>query len=223
MLFARHGKRVLVLDLDVHHGDGVQDAFYERDDVMVISLHETGETLFPGTGRENEIGSGPGLGYTVNIPFPMDTHDEAYEKAFDIIVPPLMATFAPDVILLELGMDALANDPLAHLSLSNNVYVDLIHRILKQDRPILATGGGGYHVRNTVRGWALAWSVLCGDDQYDLSMGMGGVMLETVEWSGGLRDRTVPVDLDRQLQVNTEVNRTIERLRRAVFPIHGLS
>lgn len=223
MILSDSFKRVLVLDLDVHHCDAVQDAFYKRKDIMTISLHESGETLFPGTGREAEIGSALGKGYTVNIPLPVGTYDAAYLNAFDQAALPLIKKFDPEVIILELGMDALANDPLAHLNLTNNVYADIINLILKIKRPILATGGGGYNIKNTVRGWALAWSVLCGDEEYDLSLGMGGVMLENMEWSGGLRDRTLPPDHQKQAMINAEIKKVIKRIKSTVFPIHGIT
>ncbi|MBW1821975.1 MAG: acetoin utilization protein AcuC, partial [Deltaproteobacteria bacterium] len=136
-------KRVLYLDVDAHHCDGVQDAFYVRKDVMVISLHESGKTLFPWTGFENEIGEGPGLGFNVNVPLPVGIFDEAYMTVFYKIVLQLIKAYKPDVIVLELGMDALAGDTLAHLGLTNNTYVEIINELLSFNKPILATGGGG--------------------------------------------------------------------------------
>lgn len=177
LTLAEAGARVLVLDLDVHHGDGTQNAFYERKDVMTISMHESGRTLFPGTGFEDEIGRGDGRGYCVNVPLPVGTYDGAYEFAFREAVLPLLQAFQPDAIVLELGMDGLAGDPLAHLNLTNNVYADIVGQVVALGRPIVATGGGGYHVENTVRGWSLCWSVLIGEQQDDQSIGMGGVML----------------------------------------------
>ncbi|MHC4657479.1 MAG: arginase family protein, partial [Planctomycetota bacterium] len=107
-ILAEAGKRVLYLDVDVHHGDGVAYAFYDRRDVMTISLHENPKVLFPGTGFENEIGKGEGTGYCVNVPLPVGTYDEAYMKVFDAIARPLIGAFNPDVIVFELGADALA-------------------------------------------------------------------------------------------------------------------
>jgi acetoin utilization protein AcuC len=223
MELADAGKRVVILDLDVHHGDGVADAFYARKDIMMISLHESGKTLFPGTGFENEIGSGEGKGYTVNIPLPEGTYDSAYLEVFNSIALPLIEKYDPDVIILELGMDGLISDPLGHLSLTNNIYADIIETILILQKPLLATGGGGYHVKNTARGWALAWSVLCGDSGHDLGLGMGGVMLETTEWAGGLRDRTFPPDVDKQMAIHDEIQKILKKLKSILFPIHGLA
>lgn len=224
MELADAGKRVLFLDIDAHHGDGVQDAFYDRDDVMTVSLHESGHTLFPGTGFVAEIGHGVGRGYSVNFPLPVGTYDAAFLHVLDEGALPLIRAFAPDVIVLELGMDALAGDPLAHLHLTNNAYADAIERVLALGVPILATGGGGYHVENTVRGWTLAWSVLCGDQEHHdaLSFGMGGVMLENTEWSGGLRDRELLSDAGRRNEVDAEIEATVRRVRETLFPLHGI-
>jgi len=218
------GKRVLFLDIDAHHCDGVQDAFYDRKDVMTISLHESGRTLFPGTGFEDEIGTGEGKGYTVNIPLPVGTYDAVYEKAFQDAALPLIKAYDADMIILEIGTDALAGDPLAHLHLTNNVHADITQAVVDLNKPLLATGGGGYNPENAVRGWALCWSVLCGDQraQRDLMLGMGGVMLENTDWVGGLRDRVLLADGGRRDAIDAEINLVIDRIRSRVFPIHGL-
>ena len=223
IVLAEHGRRVLFLDVDVHHGDGVQAAFYGRSDVMTISLHENGRYLFPGTGFEDDIGAGEGRGYSVNVPLPPGTYDAAYLRAFRSVALPLIGAFDPDVIVLELGMDTLAGDPLAHLSLTNNVHVEVIRRVLGFGKPVLATGGGGYHVDNTVRSWALAWTTLCGEETGDdAHLGLGGVMLETADWQGGLRDRVLVPDEDQKRLVDPMIDATIAAVKANVFPIHGL-
>ena len=218
------GRRVLFLDVDAHHGDGVQEAFYARKDVMTVSLHESGLTLFPGTGFPDEIGTGEGRGYAVNVPVPADVFDEAYLRAFHATALPLIGAYDPDVIVLELGMDGLSGDPLTHMSLTNNAYADVIEAVLGFGRPIVATGGGGYHVGNTARGWALAWSVFCGEEggQDDLAAGLGGVMLETTEWMGGLRDRAIVPASRQRNEVESAVDSVIEKVKANVFPYHGL-
>jgi len=222
-LFAEQGKKVLYLDVDVHHGDGVAYAFYDRSDVMTISLHQNPRTLFPGTGFENEIGTGQGKGYCVNVPLPVGTFDEAYMKAFNSIAPPLITAFNPDVIVLQAGADALAGDPLANLYLTNNVYVEIINFLLSLKRPILATGGGGYNVDNTVRAWALAWAVLSGADvSQDKNPAVSGVMLGSTEWQGGLRDRRLVISQAQQEMIIPAVEKTIETIKATIFPIHGL-
>jgi acetoin utilization protein AcuC len=222
-VLAEAGKRVLYLDIDVHNGDGVAHAFYGRSDVMTLSLHENPKTLFPGTGFEDEIGEGEGRGFCVNVPLPVGTFDQAYLHAFEAVAIPLIRAYNPDVIVLELGVDALAGDPLAHLQLTNNVYAEVINHLLRFDKPILATGGGGYHVENTVRAWALAWTVLSGQD---LDTGMdaviGGVMLQSTDWQGGFRDRELPVTNQQREMVVPPLQATIETLQAKVFPIHGL-
>ncbi|OGV64231.1 MAG: hypothetical protein A3K19_00285 [Lentisphaerae bacterium RIFOXYB12_FULL_65_16] len=223
MTLARHGKRVLFLDIDVHHCDGVQEAFYARSDVMTVSFHQNGHTLFPGTGFEREIGNGDGLGYTVNCPLPPGTYDEAYLRAFKAIALPLIGAFNPDIIVMEIGADTLAGDPLAGLNLTNNVFPEIIDRVLGFGKPILATGGGGYHVENTVRAWALAWTALCENEQSaDLMTGMGGVMLQSTDWQGGLRDRPLMPDVQQRPAVNAAIDQTIRTLQDLLFPLHGL-
>ena len=223
MILAEKGKRVLYLDVDVHHGDGVAQAFYDRCDVMTISLHQNPKTLFPGTGFENEIGTGPGKGYCVNVPLPVGTYDQAYMKAFKAIVPPLAGAYNPDVIVFELGADALAGDPLANLQLTNNIYAEVITQLLSYNKPILATGGGGYHIGNTVRAWALAWSIFCGADSgEDMDLAVGGVLLESTEWQGGFRDRRLAVSKSQREAVLPSIDATIKKLKATVFPIHGL-
>lgn len=223
LVLAEQARRVLFLDVDVHHGDGVQNAFYDRSDVMTMSFHESGTTLFPGTGFEHEIGTGEGRGYSVNVPLPVGTYDEAYMRAFDAVAVPLIGAFDPDVIVLEVGTDGLAGDPLAFLSLTNNTYAEIARRVMDVGKPILATGGGGYHLQNTARAWALLWSVLCaGESQEDMTLGLGGIMLESTDWQGGLRDRQlVPGSMQRKI-VDPAIDETIEKVRANLFAIHGL-
>lgn len=223
MVLAEQGKRVLSLDVDVHHGDGVTAAFYDRSDVMTISLHQNPRTLFPGTGFENEIGTGSGRGYCVNIPLPIGTFDEAYLLAIKTVVLPLIHAYKPDVFVFELGADALANDPLANLRLTNNVYVEIINNLLSFGKPVIMTGGGGYNIENTARAWALAWTVLCGQaDLLDVNIGAGGVMLQNTEWQGGLRDRALLVTAQQRDSVLPSLNTTLDILKATIFPIHGL-
>ncbi len=223
MVLAERVKRVLYLDVDVHHGDGVAYAFYDRSDVMTISFHQDPRTLFPGTGFADEIGTGQGKGYCVNVPLPVGTYDQVYLKAFEAIALPLIKAYNPDVFVFELGADALAGDPLAHLQLTNNVYAEIVHHLLAFNKPVVATGGGGYNVDNTVRAWALAWSIFCGADAgQHLGQAIGGVLLESTEWQGGLRDRALAVSESQLESVVPAVEATIETIKSTVFPIHGL-
>ena len=224
MALSDAGRRVLFLDVDVHHCDGVQSAFYNRDDILTLSLHESGKTLFPGTGAENETGEGQGKGYSVNIPLPVGTYDEAYFAAFNDAALPVMKAYNPDVFMLQIGMDGLTGDPLAHLHLTNNVYADIIKEVLSFDKPVLVTGGGGYNIDNTVRGWALAWQVMCGEDSHDdgIGLGMGGVMLENADWAGGLRDRAFISDAGQRQEVDKAVKETIRMVQAETFSYHGI-
>jgi len=223
MVLAEQAKRVLYLDVDVHHGDGVAYALYDRSDVMTISFHQNPRTLFPGTGLEDEIGEGEGKGYCVNVPLPVGTYDQAYMKAFEAIAVPLMKAYNPDVIVFELGADALAGDPLANLYLTNNTYAEIIHHLLSFETPILATGGGGYNMENTVRAWALAWSILAGADSHqELSHAVGGVMLESTEWQGGLYDRALAVTEQQRNAVEPAIEAVTRKIKKNIFPIHGL-
>lgn len=223
MTLAEAGKKVLYLDIDVHHGDGVVNAFYNRSDVMTISLHESGRMLFPGTGFEYEIGKGKGKGYCVNVPLPVGTYDQAYMRAFEAIVEPLVLAYKPDVIVFELGADGLVGDPLAHLNLTNNTYAHIIDYLMSLEKPILAAGGGGYNISNTVRAWALAWSIFAGaGDGEDMNLGVGGIMLETTDWVGRLRDRILPTEAAQREFVDSAIEATIEAVKNSVFNIHGL-
>lgn len=161
-LLADHGLRVAYVDIDAHHGDGVQNAFYDTDQVLTISLHETGLTLFPGTGFPEELGTGQGEGYSVNIPLAPETDDEIFSWAFDETVPPILEAFRPDVVVTQLGIDAHRNDPLSNLRLTMRGFLRAV-RLLQQSAPRwLALGGGGYHLGNVPRAWTAVWALMAG-------------------------------------------------------------
>jgi hypothetical protein len=125
--------------------------------------------------------------------------------------------------VVEAGMDCLAGDPLANLRCTNNVYADILHDVLRFGLPTIVTGGGGYHIENSVRGWALLWSVLAGeDDPHDIGIGMGGVMLESTDWRGGLRDHEQVLDADTVDAVNKDINATIAQVKERIWPRHGI-
>ncbi|MBV9230605.1 MAG: acetoin utilization protein AcuC, partial [Chloroflexi bacterium] len=155
--------KVLYIDFDAHHGDGVQRSFYDDPRVMTVSFHETGRYLFPGTGDVLELGNGSGRGYSVNIPLEPFTQDDSYIEAVDALLNPLLASFAPDVLITQHGCDTHAWDPLTHLSLT-------IHGIQAQIKAAhqlahtycsgrwVALGGGGYDLYRVVpRAWSLLW------------------------------------------------------------------
>ncbi len=154
------GLRVAYVDIDVHHGDGVQFGFYDTDRALTISLHESGLSLFPGTGFVEETGEGKGQGFSVNVPFAPGTDDEIFVWAFDEVVPPLLRAFAPDVLVTQLGTDTHRTDPLANLCLTTRGFAHAVRAFRATGRPWIALGGGGYDVANVPRAWTLAWAIM---------------------------------------------------------------
>jgi acetoin utilization protein AcuC len=154
------GLRVAYIDVDVHHGDGVQHAFYDNNQVLTISLHQSGRTLFPGTGFVEEIGKGEGQGFSINLPLPPFTDDETYLWAFRSIVPPLVSRFEPDVLVTQLGVDTHFLDPLASLALTTLGHEAIFNELNAMDLPWLALGGGGYNLDVVPRSWAMAFAVM---------------------------------------------------------------
>lgn len=168
-----HGMRVLYIDYDAHHGDGVQDIFYDDPEVMTVSLHESGLYLFPSTGFIDELGENEGHGACANVPLEAHTEDASFLAAFDALVPDLAAAFRPDIIVLQTGCDAHLLDPLTHLRCSTSLFEELVQRTVTIAEEhcggrIVATGGGGYAIREVVpRAWALTWAALCGEEASD--------------------------------------------------------
>lgn len=159
----RDGRRVLYVDLDVHHGDGVQALHLHDPGVLTFSIHESGGYLFPGTGGAGELGEGSAAGTAVNVPLEPYTGEDAWLSAVRALVPELAAAFGPDVIVSQHGADSHALDPLAHLRVTTTAMGEAARLV---DRTAhrhaggrwLATGGGGYDVYRVVpRAWALTW------------------------------------------------------------------
>ena len=155
--------RVAYVDIDAHHGDGVQWAFYDSPRVLTISLHQHPATLFPGTGFVEENGRGDGKGYSLNLPLWPDTDDDIYIRCFDEAVRPALEAFQPDYIVTQLGSDSLLDDPLANLNLTTKGFGHCLKsfREMARDKWV-ALGGGGYHPLNVARAWTLAWAVMLG-------------------------------------------------------------
>jgi len=153
---------VAYVDIDAHHGDGVQAAFYNTDRVLTISFHESGLFLFPGTGSPDELGEGEGAGYAANVPLPIGTDDETFLWALREVVPTLVGRFRPDTLVTQLGVDTFRADPLAHLNLTVQGFAEAVSLMKGLAPKWLALGGGGYDILGVARGWTAAWAVMNG-------------------------------------------------------------
>jgi acetoin utilization protein AcuC len=234
-LLGQGAERVAYVDIDVHHGDGVQAAFYDDPRVLTISLHETPQTLFPGTGGGSETG-GPGApGSAINIPLPPGTADDGWLRAFHAVVPDAVRAYAPDVLVTQHGCDSHAEDPLAHLMLSVDgqrasylALHDLAHEVC--EGRWVATGGGGYALVEVVpRAWTHLLAILGGQpvepsaetppawrEYVRTTLGRQAPLRMTDGRSAAYRDWSAGYDPDAWL------DRAIHATRTAVFPSHGL-
>ncbi|MBW7460969.1 acetoin utilization protein AcuC, partial [Paenibacillus sepulcri] len=159
----QYGVRVLYIDTDVHHGDGVQWTFYNESEVCTYSIHETGKFLFPGTGFVHERGAEHGYGANFNVPVDPYTEDDSWLESFTASIRKVAAAFKPDIIVSQHGCDAHAFDPLSHTHCSMRIYQEMpaiIHALAHQyaEGRWVAVGGGGYDIWRVVpRAWALVW------------------------------------------------------------------
>jgi acetoin utilization protein AcuC len=201
----KHGiRRVAIIDIDGHHGDGTQEIFY-NEPILKVSLHRQG--IFPGTGWVDEIGEGLGRGFSVNLPLPAGTGDKAYLLAFEEIVLPLLRGYKPELILNQFGVDGHYQDPLVGLALTTHAYEsiakilhELAHELCKGRYLVL--GGGGYNPRSTVRCWALMFLTV-------------SQALPPSEYAHLHDKRQGEREMER-------VKKVIERVKRVIFPIHGM-
>jgi acetoin utilization deacetylase AcuC-like enzyme len=163
-----HDVRVLYLDFDAHHGDGVQAAFYTDPRVLTFSIHETGRHLFPGTGFVDEVGEGPGRGYSFNLPVEPFTEDASWIDCLKLLLEPMAEWFQPDAIVSQHGCDSHAWDPITHLRISTRAFAtqaSMVHQLAHRfaGGRWLATGGGGYDwVRVVPRSWSIVWAEMSG-------------------------------------------------------------
>ena len=230
-----HGvSRVAYVDIDVHHGDGVQEVFYGDPRVLTISLHQHPTTLWPGTGYATEIGAPGAEGFAVNIPLPPDTGDDGWLRAFHAVVPGLLRVFTPHVLVTQHGADTHAEDPLAELALS----VDgqrAAHRALRDLAEStaggrwLALGGGGYSLLRVVpRSWTHLLAAVLDRDVDPATPVPADWLAHAAALARGQRppssmtDGAQPRWTSWDGSADTAVDRAIRQTRRAVYPWHGL-
>ena len=204
------GARVAYIDLDVHHGDGVEAAFATDPGALTISLHESTRYLFPGPpgGLADQIGAGTGIGYAVNVPLSPYTDDGAWLAAFEAIVPPLLKAFRPDLTIVQCGADAYHADPLAHLLLSERAYVTAAARLRElTGGSLVMIGGGGYDPEATAQIWAAMFATFIGAD----------VPREWVAHPAPVLDERASA------RVASENEAAIATVQGLVFPRHGIA
>jgi acetoin utilization protein AcuC len=214
---------VAYIDIDVHHGDGVQAAFYNTDRVLTISLHEDGSYLFPGTGFVEEIGLGQGRGYAVNVPLPPGMDDELFLEGFMAVVPPLVQAYQPDFVFTQLGVDSFHDDPLAHGQLTTASFSRVLQQLKALAPRWIATGGGGYNLANVARAWTLAWGIMndveCPDE---LPVSVRSLMQRVGYRRETLRDIPLRLHETHRTAWRATLHAAIAYLRQQVFPIHGI-
>ena len=218
------GLRVAYVDIDAHHGDGVQQAFYASDQVLTISLHETGENFFPQTGFVHELGEGKGFGYAVNIPFRAHADDLIFEQAFKQLVSPLLAAYRPDILVTQMGVDGLRTDPLSRLELTSGS-IELAARCFAQLAiPWVALGGGGYDKFNVARCWTLLWAIM---SRAQVPEELPPLYQQTIATLGRretlLRDQPRLAHPDDYGRAQRALDQSLAYLQRKLFPLHGLT
>lgn len=224
-----YGARVMYIDYDAHHGDGVQGIFYHDADVLTLSLHESGRFLFPGTGFADELGEGAGYGYSLNVPLEPFTEDDSWIGIHRELLPEVAEAFRPDVIVLQNGCDGHVRDPLTHLRATTRLYEEtprLVCEIADRfcDGRLVATGGGGYDIWNVVpRAWTLVWAALSGQEAPD-AIPAGWIERWSPEAPTPLptrlrdqEDAFTPVL--RRPEIESVNRRTMEELRQQALPV----
>ncbi|MHA3962191.1 MAG: acetoin utilization protein AcuC [Candidatus Thorarchaeota archaeon SMTZ1-45] len=231
MLHKKQNSKVLYFDFDAHHGDGVQNAFYRSKDVLTISVHQTGQTLFPGTGFIYETGAAEGIGYSVNVPLIPGAGTPELLRVFDDVVVPLFESFKPDLLVTQMGVDGHYLDPLAHLTYTSHGYETVVGKLREISTEIcklgwLAVGGGGYHPVNVARLWTLFLAVMLDED---IPNKMPDEFRETCNEMGYkdipefMRDKNEVVQMYFSREdIVLDLERALRRVKELVFPYHGL-
>ncbi|MEP6852792.1 MAG: acetoin utilization protein AcuC [bacterium] len=233
-LLANGARRVAYVDVDVHHGDGVQAAFYDDPRVLTVSLHQHPATLFPGTGLPAELGAGAGEGTSVNLPLPPGTDDDAWLSAFAAVVPSLVQSFGPDVLVTQCGCDTHHEDPLADLALTidgQRAALQALHELAHRcaGGRWVALGGGGYGVLRCVpRTWTHLIAEIAGTP-IDPQRPVPSAWLDDVRSRGATGDLPTVMGEGRVPQPRAWVpggdswlDRSVLATRRAAFPLAGL-
>ena len=217
------GLRVFYVDIDVHHGDGVQAGLYDTDRAMTVSIHESGQWLFPGTGRPDETGIGDGEGYSVNIPLAPYTDDDLWHQAFDAVVLPLANAFEPDILFTQLGIDTHRDDPLAHLSLTtqgHNLAVRKFARLAEQiGCPWISVGGGGYDMSAVARAWTMDLATMA---DFDLPERVPGSFNSLPNLLSFDDEASYRINEEVRSEVVTHNEAAVEEVRRLIFSRFGL-
>jgi acetoin utilization protein AcuC len=225
-------ERIAYVDVDVHHGDGVERIFADEPRVLTISLHESGTYLFPQTGFADEIGEGDARGTVANLPLPPWTTDDLYLAAFDVLVPPLLRAFRPEILVTQLGCDSHYGDPLAHLALTVGAYRSLAERFHGLAHTItsgrwLATGGGGYQWAEVVpRAWSTYLAEMVGVDlPAELPEDYRRMVAERygVDLDPRMGDDAVMLNSEHRARAEREIAEALETVCGALFPIHGVT
>jgi len=216
--------RVAYVDIDAHHGDGVQEAFYATDQVLTISLHESGEDFFPQTGFPHELGEGDGYGYSVNLPFRRHSDDLIFQQGFRRVVLPMLKFFQPDVLVTQMGVDSLRTDPLTRLEMTTGTIEYAAREFLATGIPWVCLGGGGYEKLNVARCWALLWAIIVGRSVPDrLPPGFIAKIRELGYAETELRDRPHWAQPNDFARAQEALEKNLAILERKLFPLHGLS
>lgn len=231
LLQKKRNVKILYFDLDAHHGDGVQNAFYRSKDVLTISVHQTGKTLFPGTGFVYEAGGADGVGHSVNIPLIPGAGTPELIRVFEEIVVPLFESFKPNLLITQLGVDGHYLDPLAHLAYTSHGFETVVRRLRDLSSKIcdigwLAVGGGGYYPVNVARLWSLFLAIMLDEK---IPKKMPDKFLEVCSQMGYENHPELMRDVDEVVQmyysreeVVLDLERSIRRVKEIVLPYHGL-